>query len=112
MQLPKTISQTTNQESVILMLAIEPALDAFAGHFDAAPIIPGVVQIQWALAFNNQYLTPVHSNDIERMDALKFQQVIQPNSTIRLSLERKENRILFSFSSDAGMHSSGKVLVN
>lgn len=111
MQLPRVLQSANLDNGIRLLLEINGSLSAFEGHFDSAPIIPGVIQIQWALNFNNQYLSPITPLAIERIDALKFQQVIQPNSEVELQLERVDNKLVFSFSSNEQKHSSGKFLV-
>lgn len=51
MDYPEILSQNAGDHSVLLELDIKPALDAFEGHFDQFPIVPGVVQIGWSLHF-------------------------------------------------------------
>ncbi len=112
MNLPAIISSEETENGINLLLDISDSLEAFDGHFDSAPIIPGVVQIQWALAFNNQFLSKIDVSNIDRIDSLKFQQVIQPNSNVKLELDMKGKKLHFCFSSNDKRHSSGKVLIN
>jgi len=111
MNMPRIIHKSLIENGIKLQLDIDHQLSAFEGHFDDAPIVPGVVQIQWALAFNNQFLQEISPLNIFRMDALKFQQVIQPDSVVELMLERISNKLVFSFSSGSSRHSSGKIVV-
>ncbi|MFW0778560.1 MAG: hypothetical protein ACN2B6_12665, partial [Rickettsiales bacterium] len=71
--------------SCILELTIPEDIRYFSGHFDQAPILPGVVQIHWAIALGKQHLSC--EGDFKQMEAIKFQQIIAPNSTVTLSLQ-------------------------
>ncbi|MCP4412688.1 MAG: hypothetical protein GY808_09010 [Gammaproteobacteria bacterium] len=110
MQLPEVISYTKTSKGGVFNLDIDEQLSAFNGHFDDVPIVPGVVQIQWALAFANKYLDKITTLDIQCMDKLKFQKVILPNSRVILTLEIDDNSLKFSYVSELLKHSSGKIV--
>jgi 3-hydroxymyristoyl/3-hydroxydecanoyl-(acyl carrier protein) dehydratase len=82
----------------------------FDGHFSQAPILPGVVQLDWAIAFGRAHfdLPPVFLG----VHALKFQRVIQPEMAFQLELrhEQQKSSLSFRFSSAAGQHASGRIL--
>ncbi|UTA48719.1 hypothetical protein L1F30_04045 [Simiduia sp. 21SJ11W-1] len=83
-----------------LVLDIQPTLFWFQGHFPEAPILPGVVQLTWA---REQALSlwPESRNWLSRlagMEAVKFQQVIRPGDTVRLTLTLDEARKRLGFS--------------
>lgn len=82
----------------------------FDGHFPAAPILPGVVQIDWAIAYGRQCfdLPP----RFQGMQALKFQNVIHPDMPVTLELLHDPGKscLTFCLSSPAGRHASGKLL--
>lgn len=101
------LSQT--DERVVLALTISDTLDYFKGHFDQAPILAGVVQLDWAVKYAHQFLGfPQWVNDIE---VLKFQMVITPNVIVNLLLERNNNgKCIFKYSSDKGQHASGRLV--
>jgi 3-hydroxymyristoyl/3-hydroxydecanoyl-(acyl carrier protein) dehydratase len=114
MDMPAIISVTQNAEQTLasLQLAIHPDLDGFDGHFDGAPVVPGVLQIYWALQFANQYLKPVSPFDIADMEAVKFQQVMTPGIEVSLELELVNAKLTFVFSSPSKRYSSGKIAIN
>ncbi|OGB23132.1 MAG: AMP-binding protein [Burkholderiales bacterium RIFCSPLOWO2_02_FULL_57_36] len=82
----------------------------FDGHFPGAPILPGVVQIDWAIAYGRKCfdLPPVFLG----INALKFQQVIHPEQAVTLELvhEQSKSCVTFKLSSPAGQHGSGRIL--
>ena len=96
---------------VTLTLQVNAELNVFEGHFDEAPVVPGVVQLHWALALCGDYLQPIDPRRISHIDALKFQQIIQPGVQLTLQLTRSEQRLEFRFNSSQGDYSSGKVVL-
>lgn len=117
MNFPVIIQQTTNHNETVFELEVEATLDAFAGHFDSFPIVPGVVQIQWALHFFHQYMEqpelPNHYWQVDKIAKLKFQHVIQPQTTVALALQFDHSKqcLSFSLTGAEGQHSSGKLFL-
>lgn len=101
---------TDHPEQVELDLFIQPDLIYFDGHFPGAPILPGVVQLDWAIAFARRYFGL--TGPFQSMAQIKFQQVIQPAMRVRLSLIHlpAKSAMEFLFSSAGGAHSSGRIL--
>jgi 3-hydroxymyristoyl/3-hydroxydecanoyl-(acyl carrier protein) dehydratase len=114
MDMPIIISVTHNAEQNLasLQLSVHAGLDGFDGHFDGAPVVPGVLQIYWALQFANQYLRPLSPFDISGMEAVKFQQVMTPGLEVKLELEIVNAKLLFAFSSPTKRYSSGKIAIS
>lgn len=94
----------------LLELTVPSSLLYFKGHFDELPILPGITQVDWVIAFAKTYLGI--SNTFCDMRQLKFQQVIQPEDIIKLSFSfsDKTNTLTFKYFSDEnGVHSSGRI---
>lgn len=95
--------------SVALDLALPPGHGAFAGHFPEQPILPGVVQLDWALRFAGVYL------DLEQPAArdfqVKFRRTIGPGRTVSLllTLNRVKRHLAFEYRLDREAASSGKI---
>lgn len=108
--LPEVDHIEQNEETLTLSLTISEDVYYFAGHFPNAPILAGVVQVHWALYYLNKYFA-MQVSDYKAIDALKFQVIIAPNSQVKLCLKKiNENKFSFSYSSDHGSHSSGRVV--
>lgn len=93
-----------------LRLAVSASCPYFDGHFAQAPILPGVAQIDWAVAFGRElFALPAQ---FLRLEAIKFQQVIVPASEVDLSLEFNAERasLGFRYHSAAGQHASGRIV--
>ena len=105
---PQWLARDATTAQLALMLA--PELMAFDGHFPGVAVLPGVAQVHWAIQLAREAfdLPP----RFLRMDALKFQHVARPHDVLRLQLDWDPiRRVLgFRFSSDHGIHASGKVL--
>jgi acyl-CoA synthetase (AMP-forming)/AMP-acid ligase II len=98
-----------SQHEVALELYVSPHLSVFDGHFASLPVLPGVVQLDWAIVFARKLLGVHHAFD--RMEALKFARVYQPGALMQMQLQWNAERHMLTFRLDskAGMHSSGRV---
>jgi 3-hydroxymyristoyl/3-hydroxydecanoyl-(acyl carrier protein) dehydratase len=104
----RLISREENR--VELEMTVPANLFYFDGHFTQAPILPGVVQVDWAISNGRQYfdLPP----NFQGINALKFQQVIQPDNPITLELihDTQKSSLNFRYFSPNGQHASGRIL--
>jgi 3-hydroxymyristoyl/3-hydroxydecanoyl-(acyl carrier protein) dehydratase len=102
--------QRSGDDKARLQLLLPPALIYFQGHFPSSPILPGVVQLGWAIQYARE-LFPLQG-EFNAMEALKFQQVLQPGDRPSLELEFKapKNSVFFRYLSERGRHSSGSLI--
>jgi acyl-CoA synthetase (AMP-forming)/AMP-acid ligase II len=110
-RLPQVRELERAGDRVLLEVTAPSNLYYFDGHFDVAPILPGVVQVDWAIHYGRQYF-PLPAI-FKGINALKFQQVIQPAQPVRLELthDAVKGSLQFRYASDAGQHSSGRVML-
>ena len=110
-RLPQVRELERAGDRVLLEVTAPSNLYYFDGHFDVAPILPGVVQVDWAIHYGRQYF-PLPAI-FKGINALKFQQVIQPAQPVRLELlhDAAKGSLQFRYASDAGQHSSGRVML-
>jgi 3-hydroxymyristoyl/3-hydroxydecanoyl-(acyl carrier protein) dehydratase len=87
----------------------------FDDHFRTAPVLPGVVQVAWALALAAPRLGT--SNHCREMEALKFQRLLRPGDRLQLDLHYEDEpgttlgKLHFAYRL-AGQHcSSGRLRV-
>lgn len=99
-----------NKRHVELEVTVPSDLFYFDGHFPEAPILPGVVQIDWAIRYGRQYfdLPP----QFRALHALKFHHVIRADNQVALELayDAQKGRLNFRYFSPAGQHASGCIL--
>ena len=95
-----------------VQLQIPLDLAHFSGHFPQTPVLPGVVQIDWALQLAKQLipqLPPVFAG----MEVLKFQQLARPGDLLQLSLrfDPARSKLYFAYRSGDAACSSGRILL-
>lgn len=95
---------------VLLALTVPAALSYLEGHFPQAPILPGVVQVDWAISYARAHFALAPS--FGGINALKFQQVILPDAPLYLELthDTLKGAVQFRYFSDAGPHAGGRIL--
>lgn len=99
------------QQDGVWTLKLHVPLDLvyFPGHFPQAPVLPGVVQIDWALSLAASRLgTPARCH---AMEALKFQQLLRPGDHVDLTLRHDTARHALHFAYRRGdkAYSSGRL---
>ena len=106
---PKIIDQQLVDGQLTLQCQIPAELIYFDGHMDGQPLLPGIVQVHWAEFYGRQMLAI--SGRFERLEAIKFNQVVLPlyQVTISLSFNEAKGKLSFRYESDRGVHSSGRI---
>ncbi|CAD5106502.1 acyl-CoA synthetase family protein [Zestomonas carbonaria] len=95
-------------------LELEVPLDLahFAGHFPRTPVLPGVVQIDWAQRLARQLIADLPPR-FAGMEVLKFQQLVRPGDRLQLSLrfDAARGKLYFAFRNGEAACSSGRILL-
>ncbi len=106
---PEIVSIARSENRLELNLVIPAGLVYFRGHFTEFPILPGVVQLDWAIKYGSQYfaLGRVFASTIR----IKFNQPMRPDHRVTLSLEylRSRDSIQFDYKDADGACSSGRI---
>jgi 3-hydroxymyristoyl/3-hydroxydecanoyl-(acyl carrier protein) dehydratase len=107
---PIVVSQRVTPPEAELMLEIPADLEYFRGHFAGTPIVPGVVQIKWAVDAARRVLAA--GGELAGIEALKFQRVMVPGAVATLALKwlAADGKLYFSYTSAAARFSSGRLL--
>jgi hypothetical protein len=91
------------------LLDLQPELPLFEGHFPEHPILPGIIQLHWAVLLSGACLGHVHPP--QKVLQLKYHNIAVPPRLIELSLEPREaSKVRFHVSSHGCTHARG-VLV-
>ncbi|MBW0237598.1 acyl-CoA synthetase family protein [Pseudomonas sp. D1HM] len=110
-KLPEVLSQTEVDGQWILTLGIPPDLAFFSGHFPKTPVLPGVVQVDWALNLGQQLLAlpPRFAG----MEVLKFQQLVRPGDQLELTLrfDPERSKLHFAYRNANAACSSGRIVL-
>jgi acyl-coenzyme A synthetase/AMP-(fatty) acid ligase/3-hydroxymyristoyl/3-hydroxydecanoyl-(acyl carrier protein) dehydratase len=108
---PQVLSQLETEGEWSLQLSVPPDLAYFSGHFPKAPVLPGVVQVEWALNLGRQLLNL--TGPFAGMEVLKFQQLVRPGDEIQLHLrfDAERRKLYFAYRNDTATCSSGRILL-
>lgn len=92
-----------------LLLEVDSALGWFSGHFPGHPVLPGIVQVHWAVRFSWSYLgfedVPV---EIHR---LKFKKIVQPTEILELCISKCEDTVVaFEYTCAGQPCSEGRLI--
>jgi len=107
---PIIVSEEFNPPRREVELVVPEDLFFLRGHFPGRPVLPGVVQIHWAVLLARPAL-PLRLV-FRGIEVLKFHQIIKPMARLKLALEYVETtgKLKFSYLSDLGAHSQGRIV--
>lgn len=77
-----------------LRLAVPATLSWFKGHFPTQPLLPGVAQLDWVMAWGAELAPGMRFSSI---DSVKFQRPIVPQNELELNLQWDATRSVLSF---------------
>jgi 3-hydroxymyristoyl/3-hydroxydecanoyl-(acyl carrier protein) dehydratase len=107
---PQIDAVEASDSEVVIRLTVHEHLSWFQGHFDGCPLLPGVVQIKWAIELGRAHLRV--AGDFRDMSGIKFMRLIQPGTRLRLHLRYKAQRreLRFEYRDDDATYAVGNVL--
>jgi 3-hydroxymyristoyl/3-hydroxydecanoyl-(acyl carrier protein) dehydratase len=101
--------ESAARPGVELELFVPASLDFFPDHFPRLGILPGVVQIDWAITLGRAHLAI--DGEFRGVRALKFINPILPDTALTLALaQATPGELTFNYRADARAFSSGRVL--
>lgn len=111
--LPEVIEVSKNHNveltTIDIKINIKPDNLFFEGHFPNMPILPGVAQVHWVMLLAKEYLSVTFN--VHRIEAIKFQRIIQPNSQLTLQLiDNKYGKLSFSYRAGDVVYGSGRII--
>jgi 3-hydroxymyristoyl/3-hydroxydecanoyl-(acyl carrier protein) dehydratase len=108
---PRLDAVRRETDEVRLDFVLPPDLFWFQGHFPGVPILPGVVQIDWAVAYAREHL------GIElpaaRLFKVKFRSVMRPGEAVTLVLRHRPDKgqLTFEYQRGTKICASGQVTI-
>jgi acyl-coenzyme A synthetase/AMP-(fatty) acid ligase/3-hydroxymyristoyl/3-hydroxydecanoyl-(acyl carrier protein) dehydratase len=107
---PRLLSEERRADSLERRLEVPGDLAQLEGHFDALPVVAGVVQLGWVFAAAASWLGRPPA--VEGVEALKFPRPLRPGGRVTLQLERTAAGRGFRFSLHDGdaVFASGRVV--
>lgn len=112
--LPQIDSFERRPDGLHLDFTLPGHLEYFDGHFPQLALLPGVVQIGWAVELARSHLM-LESAVLDRFRALstvKFMRVLQPGASVRLRLsaDAANRELEFEYRDGDVTCSTGRVL--
>jgi len=114
-RLPEILAERRPSDAQVeLDLRVPPDLGCFAGHFPGAPVLPGVVQIDWCVRLARERFAPggAHFSNFRALEQIKFLAPILPSAQVSLLLESRNGgeRLRFVYSARERKFSSGTIV--
>jgi hypothetical protein len=104
---PEFVGVEPRVDGCRLHLQINPGLAWFEGHFPDQPVLPGVVQLHWAI------LAAMQLPGIEGLPTairrLKFRHMLVPPAPVTLELARSGDIVSFSYHWQDTEYSNGRL---
>ena len=109
--MPEVLEQRPGDSELHLRLVVPVDLACFCGHFPQTPVLPGVVQVDWAISLAAALLDQPRT--FAGMEVLKFQRLVRPGDTLELNLrmDLERGKLYFTYSSAGQPCSSGRILL-
>jgi 3-hydroxymyristoyl/3-hydroxydecanoyl-(acyl carrier protein) dehydratase len=106
----EVLAEARSGDTVRYELRVPPTLVHFAGHFPGLPILPGVVQIDWAARLASEHVAGVRA--IASVDRLKFMAPVLPGALLDLTLahDASRRRVQFNYRQEGRDCSSGVIV--
>ncbi len=105
--LPGILERTETASGVDYRLDVGPELYWFRGHFPDNAILPGVVQVHWAIHFGAELgYGPKKFTGLARV---KFKAVVRPPTILKLELVATGRGLGFTYTAGDTLHSTGTV---
>jgi 3-hydroxymyristoyl/3-hydroxydecanoyl-(acyl carrier protein) dehydratase len=108
--LPRIDALERAQDHLELRFVVTADNPYFVGHFRDCGLLPGVVQVGWAIELARVHIP--YSGRFRALSAVKFMRVIQPDSavTLRLAADAERRELSFGYRLGDEPCSSGCVL--
>lgn len=111
MKKPLVKSITQDENSLVLQIKFQENADYFDGHFENFSVLPGVVQIHYAMLCGQEYfnITP----NVLKISKLKFGNIIRPETEVSLRINhiKGDNKLSFKYFGEDKVFSSGDIFL-
>ena len=107
--MPTIVALQQDDRRATVRLSLAADAEVFRGHFPERAVLPGVVQIDWAMRLANRCfgISEAVADDFQ----VKFSRIIEPGMELILTLEldAARQRLSFEYRANGQVMSSGRV---
>ncbi|MGF6900683.1 AMP-binding protein [Paraburkholderia sp. GAS348] len=106
----EVLAEARSADTLHYELRVPPTLVHFAGHFPGLPILPGVVQVHWAMHLAAEHVPAVRT--LASIDRLKFMAPVSPGAVLNLTLahDAARGRVRFTYRLSGRECASGVIV--
>lgn len=104
---PMVVDVSRGPGWVRYLLYVHPGIRWFEGHFPGRPVLPGVVQVDWAATFAQA--EGWAAGEFSGLSGVKFPAAVLPGDVVALDLEARDAGVRFILSTHAGTRSTGTL---
>lgn len=106
--LPIVLSHQHVEDRIEIICKIPRDLSYCEGHFPGMPIVPGVVQLHWAVHYAKEFIKTFAY--VAGASQIKFTNIISPGAEIILSLKHdvEQNMIHYTYFDAEKSYSAGR----
>ncbi|HZZ04597.1 AMP-binding protein [Paraburkholderia sp.] len=106
----EVLAEARHADTLHYELRVPPTLVHFAGHFPGLPILPGVVQLHWAMCLAAEHVPAVRA--LASIDRLKFMAPVSPGAVLNLTLahDAARGRVQFAYRLSGRECASGVIV--
>ena len=104
---PEYLDSSTTDDHISTRLRVPDDLAHTEGHFEGAPIVPGVVLIDWALTLASDTFSEMPK--LSEIRNVKFKKPLQPGDTCTLEINwnANQNTLRFTFKNGEQIRAKG-----
>ncbi len=108
---PEILEESVVDNRAEFSLLVSPDLAHFPGHFPGQPLLPGVVEIDWAVRLAQRHFT-LPSQRFSALKNLKFTSPVLPGTTLKLVLlwSAEKSRLEFTYTAGERACATGHLL--
>ena len=106
---PAILEELSGSDFVERFCVVPQDLGCFKGHFPGNPMVPGVLQLDWALGIATGLLG--EEPQVQIIESLKFSSILRPLDEVRINVRSKGNRLYIRLWNDEAEFSKGRILL-
>jgi len=107
---PELLGESRSANAIERSCLVPPDLSCFPGHFPGSPMVPGVLQLDWALGLAEVWLG--HAPRVLEIESLKLLLPLEPGARFRIRVEQpKSTQLRVKLWSDGEVFAKARIRI-